>query len=132
MSGTDIARFPIHLGRGATAVVEPEFTGEMSWYEGYGARHADDGVEGRLVCMFTFTESWNTWEVHPNGAEVVLCTAGKITLHQEKPDGSRSSVTLEPGQFAINEAGTWHTADTDGPATAVFVTAGAGTRVRPR
>ena len=132
MSGTDIARFPIHLGRGATAVVEPEFTGEMSWYEAYVGRHADDGLEGRLVSLFTFSESWTTWEVHPNGAEIVLCTAGSITLHQEKRDGSKARVTLGPGEYAINEPGTWHTADVDGEATALFITAGVGTEVRPR
>lgn len=27
MSGTDITQHPIHLGRGATAVIEPAFTG---------------------------------------------------------------------------------------------------------
>lgn len=132
MSGIEIERFPVHLGKGATATVEPEFTGGMDWYERYGERHADDGIEGRLVSMFTFTESWPTWEVHPNGAEIVICTAGSMTLHQEKPDGSTASVTLGPGEYAINEPGTWHTADIEGEATAVFVTAGAGTEARPR
>ena len=82
--------------------------------------------------MFTFTESWDSWEMHPNGAEVVICTSGRITLHQEKPDGSEATVALTPGQYVINEPGTWHTADVDGEATAVFITAGAGTEVRPR
>ncbi|MFT5355283.1 MAG: hypothetical protein ACI9KE_002499 [Polyangiales bacterium] len=39
---------PIHLGLGATAIVQPEFLG-MEWYAGYGARHGSDGGEGRLV-----------------------------------------------------------------------------------
>lgn len=132
MGANDISRFPIHLGLGATAVVEPEFVDPMQWYPAYGERHAGDGFEGRLVSMFTFTESWPTWEVHPNGAEVVLCTAGRMTLHQEKPDGSKATVELGPGEYAINEPGTWHTADVDGEATAVFITSGFGTEVRPR
>src|SRR5581483_11483443 len=78
MSGTDIVKHPIHLGRGATAVVEPAFTGDMAWYQGYTSRHADDGKEGRLVSMFTFTESWGMWEMHPTGSEVVLCTSGTL------------------------------------------------------
>ena len=49
MSGTKISTFPIHLGLGATAEVEPEFTGEMAWYAGYTERHGDDGAEGRLA-----------------------------------------------------------------------------------
>jgi len=127
-----IAVHPIHLGLGATAEVEPEFTGDMGWYGGYGDRNAGDGVEGRLVTMHTFTASWDMWEMHPSGSEVVLCTDGAITLHQEHADGSTATVTLESGHYAINPPGTWHTADIDGTATALFITAGAGTEHRAR
>ena len=132
MSGTDITVHPIHLGLGATAEVEPSFTGEMAWYADYAARHAEDGAEGRLVCLHTFSESWDQWEMHPRGSEVVLCTAGRITLHQEEPDGQRESITLGPGQYAINAPGTWHTADVEESATALFITCGLGTQHRPR
>jgi quercetin dioxygenase-like cupin family protein len=132
MGATDIFRHPVHLGRGASAEKEPEFTGDVSWYEDYADRHAADGAEGRLVGMHRFTGDWDVWEVHPEGSELVLCTSGSMTLHQEKPDGSRGSVTLGPGQYAINEPGTWHTADVATEATAVFITAGKGTRHRPR
>jgi uncharacterized cupin superfamily protein len=131
VSGTNIFTHLIHLGLGATAVVQPEFTG-MQWYEAYGERHAADGKEGRLVSMHTFDKSWDMWEMHPNGSEVVLCTAGSITLHQEHADASRNTVTLKPGEYVINEPGTWHTADVDKEATAVFITAGLGTTHRPR
>lgn len=131
MSAIDIGRSYIHLGLGATAVPQPEFTG-LEWYAEYGARNAGDGNEGRLVCMLEFTEPWTTWEVHPNGAEVVLCTSGRMTLHQEHPDGTRATVTLGPGQYVINPPGVWHTADIEEKATAVFITAGAGTEIRPR
>lgn len=127
-----LAERPIHLGAGATAVVQPEFTGGMDWYMGYGERHGDDGADGRLVSMHTFSESWDSWEVHPKGHEVVICIAGKITLHQEMPDGTQRSVSLAEGEYAINEPGVWHTADVDNPATALFITAGEGTDHRPR
>ena len=132
MDGTKLAANPIHLGLGATALTEPLFTGSMDWYTGYVDRHQSDGVEGRLVSTFTFKDSWNMWEMHPSGAEVVLCLAGDITLHQERPDGSKRSVVLAPGEYAINERGTWHTADVTGEATALFITAGEGTQHRPR
>lgn len=35
-------------------------------------------------------------------------------------------------EYAINEPGTWHTADVQSEATALFVTAGMGTQHRPR
>ena len=128
----DLCAHPLHLGLGATAVVEPEFTGAMDWYEGYTARHASDGAEGRLVSMHTFTESWTMWEMHPLGSEVVLCTAGLITLHQEGADGAATKVTLRAGEYAVNPPGTWHTADVESEATAVFITAGLDTQHRPR
>ena len=41
----DLARFPVHLGLGASAVPQPDFSG-MEWYAEYGARHGADGAEG--------------------------------------------------------------------------------------
>lgn len=126
----DLSKNPVHLGLGATAVTEPEFTG-VAWYADYGARHEADGVEGRLVSMHTFSASWDSWEMHPKGAEVVLCTAGEIALIQEI-EGQPVRTTLSAGQYAINPAGVWHTADVDTAATALFITAGLGTEMRPR
>jgi mannose-6-phosphate isomerase-like protein (cupin superfamily) len=131
MTARPIDRFPIHLGRGGTAVAEPEFTG-MDWYEAYGERHAADGADGRLVSLFSFSESWDSWEMHPAGAEVVLCISGRMTLHQELADGLKQSLDLGPGEYAINPPGAWHTADADGPVTALFITHGEGTTHRPR
>jgi quercetin dioxygenase-like cupin family protein len=121
---------PVHLGLGATVVSEPPFTG-MEWYAAYGERHASDGAEGRLVSMYTFNEPWTSWEVHPQGAELVLCTEGEMTLIQEI-DGQERATTIRAGEYAINPPGVWHTADIEGSATAVFITAGQGTDHRPR
>jgi quercetin dioxygenase-like cupin family protein len=123
---------PVHLGLGATAITQPEFNGALDWYAAYGARHGDDGAEGRLVAMHRFSQSWDSWEMHPAGAEVVVCTAGRITLIQELADGSTERVTIGAGEYAINPPGIWHTADVDGEATALFITAGLGTENRPR
>jgi mannose-6-phosphate isomerase-like protein (cupin superfamily) len=122
---------PLHLGLGATAVPQPEFTG-MEWYEAYGARTEADGSEGRLVSMHRFTESWDSWEMHPAGDEVVLCLEGEMILHQEMADGTKAEVTIGPGEYAINPPGAWHTADIEGEASALFITAGIGTQHRPR
>lgn len=121
----------IHLGPGATAIAQPAFI-DGSWYEGYGARHDADGAEGRLVSLFTFTADWDSWEMHPEGEEVVICTAGSMTLHQQLTDGATASMTLGAGDYAINPRGCWHTADVPDTATAVFITPGSGTQGRPR
>jgi quercetin dioxygenase-like cupin family protein len=127
----ELSRFPVHLGLGATVEHLPEFDGSGEWYERYGAAHEADGFEGRLVSLHTFDAPWDSWEMHPFGAELVACVAGRITLHQEV-DGEDRTAVLDAGQAIVNPPGVWHTADVEGSATALLVTAGAGTQVRPR
>jgi mannose-6-phosphate isomerase-like protein (cupin superfamily) len=123
----------IHLGRGATAEIEPPYYGE-AWFEEYVQRREADGPEGRLVLQYSFSGNWPSWEVHPHGAEVVVCTAGAATIIQEFPDGRVERVALTPGDYAINPPGVWHTADSasDVETTCIFITAGVGTAHRPR
>ncbi len=131
MSVFKLSERPVHLGLGATASIQEPFTGSMEWYQAYGERNASDGEEGRLVSHHTFREPWDTWEMHPKGAELVVCISGRITLHQEL-DGDVTTAVLEPGDAIINPPGVWHTADVDAEASAFFVTAGAGTEMKPR
>ena len=84
------------------------------------------------MSLYDFSEDWPNWEMHPAGEEVVVCLAGEMTVIQEGEDGSTSAVTLGAGQYAINPAGVWHTANVSGSATALFITAGQGTLGRPR
>lgn len=125
-----LVEHPVHLGLGARAQSEPVFSG-MEWYAAYVERHLSDGREGRLVSMFTFESSWDSWEMHPEGHELVLCTGGSMTLVQEL-DGTEVRTVLGPGEYAINQPGVWHTADVQSSATALFITAGVGTQHRPR
>lgn len=127
----DLRTFPVHLGLGARAEAQPAFTG-MAWYEAYAQRTAADGTEGRLVSLYDFTTSWDSWEMHPAGDELVVCTAGEMTLIQEYPDGRLHSETIAAGQYLINPAGVWHTADVPHSATALFATAGQVTQHRSR
>ncbi len=131
MSAHKLSDAFIHLGLGATSVPQPPFSG-VEWYADYGARHGSDGPEGRLVSQHTFTDGWDTWEMHPKGSEVVICTHGAMVLTQEFPDGSRQTVPIEAGEYAINPPGVWHIADVEESATAIFITAGEGTEMRPR
>ncbi|MEM7204831.1 MAG: cupin domain-containing protein [Planctomycetota bacterium] len=126
-----LADRPAHLGTGATAIPQPPFVPDMAWYEAYGVRHASDGREGRLLSMHTFAAPWTMWEMHPEGAEVVLVTEGRCMLIQEC-DGEVTRIELAAGDYAINPPGVWHTADAEGSVTAVFITAGIGTQHRPR
>ena len=122
---------PVHLGLGARVVPQEQFTGNLEWYERYEARTDSDGVEGRLVSMHRYTTSWESWEMHPLGEELVVCTAGTITLLQEINGQVRSAV-LNQGEAVINPPGVWHTADVDDEAAVLIITAGIGTKNRPR
>ncbi|WP_106391287.1 cupin domain-containing protein [Enhygromyxa salina] len=126
MSAFKLSETPVHLGLGAIAEVLPRFDGSMQWYQRYGAAHASDGAEGRLVAVYTFDSDWATWEMHPKGAELVYVMSGELTLIQEI-DGERRATVLAAGDAAINPPGVWHTAKVGEPTTALFITAGEGT-----
>jgi mannose-6-phosphate isomerase-like protein (cupin superfamily) len=128
----DLSRFPLHLGPGGRIHRLPEHDGSVAWYQRYGEEHGADGDDGRLVSMHSFAESWDAWEVHPHGEELVLCVSGELTLHQELADGTERTVVLGAGEGVVNPPGAWHTADVDGPATALFITSGRETGHRPR
>ncbi|PRP96929.1 cupin domain-containing protein [Enhygromyxa salina] len=126
MSAFKLSETPVHLGLGATVVRLPPHDGSMEWYERYGAAHASDGAEGRLVAVHSFDSDWAAWEVHPNGDELVYIISGKMTLIQDV-DGEHRAVELSAGDAAINPPGVWHTARVSEPVTALFITAGEGT-----
>ena len=86
---------------------------------------------GRLVTATTVDDDWDMWEMRPNGDELIVATEGCVRLHLD--DGSTvSEVTIEAPEFVVMPAGTWHTADSLGPARLLIMTWGEGTRHRPR
>ena len=124
----ELASTPIHLA-GTAADPLSGFDGSPAWFERYAAEHPEPGF---LVSSFSFDAPWDHWEMHPHGHEVVVCTAGTMTLHQELPSGEAHTAVLTEGQYVVNEPGTWHTADVGGPATGLFITSGEGTTHRAR
>ena len=57
---------------------------------------------------------------------------GQHDLDQPAQAEQIAGLALEKGEGVVNSAGVWHTADVAGPATALFITAGLGTELRPR
>jgi mannose-6-phosphate isomerase-like protein (cupin superfamily) len=85
-----------------------------------------------LVTCYTYSSDWPSWEIHPNGDEIVMLISGRATMILESRDGQHEPVELEgPGSFAFVPRGTWHTAKTREACTMLFITAGEGTRNRP-
>jgi uncharacterized cupin superfamily protein len=133
MSGApfDLASTFVHLGLGARATPLENFDWSPDSMAGYRERFAADGPEGRLVCIMDQAATWNTWERHPAGEELVVLLSGRVDLIQELDEGEHL-VALRPGQAVVNPPGVWHTAVVHEPGSALFITPGEGTEVRPR
>lgn len=85
---------------------------------------------GRLVTAFEMHETWNVWEMHPAGDELVVLLRGDVDLVLEQDGGTRTIPLRGRGAFLI-PAGAWHTMTVHAPSELLFVTPGAGTEHRP-
>jgi hypothetical protein len=86
----------------------------------------------RLVSHFTFTEDWDTWEMHPAGEEFVCLLWGQVDLILEQ-DGAENRICLStPGAYVLIPGGIWHTVKVYKPSSMLFITPGQGTQNRPR
>ena len=126
----DLTQLPVHLGRGGTAALLPDFGWDEPRLARYAADTASDGPDGRLVTMFEAAGSWEHWERHPAGSEVVIACSGRHRFTQEFDDGPRTT-ELTAGQVLINPPGVWHTATSPEPGRLVVITPGQGTEHRP-
>ncbi|MES2603708.1 MAG: cupin domain-containing protein [Pseudomonadota bacterium] len=106
--------------------VGPEF-----WPDLMGGKLGDFRNE-YLVLTSTFAENWSSWEIHPNGDEIVLLLSGSVDFILETEEGEKVIEVRKPGDYAFVPKGTWHTANALAPTTMLFITAGEGTRGRPR
>jgi mannose-6-phosphate isomerase-like protein (cupin superfamily) len=84
-----------------------------------------------LVTTSTFHEDWPSWEVHPNGDEIVCLLSGAVTFVFERAGGNEQISLDRSGDFAFVPQGIWHTAKTRVPTVMLFITAGEGTLGRP-
>lgn len=127
----DLSTTHVHLGLGATATPLPDFEWSAEYLARYTARFAADGDEGRLVTMGPVSASWDAWERHPAGEELVVLLDGHVDLVQ-RVDGAERRIPLGPGDAVVNPPGVWHTADVREPGRALFITPGRGTEHEPR
>jgi quercetin dioxygenase-like cupin family protein len=126
----DLSRTYVHLGLGATATPLPDFEWSTPYLEGYERRFHSDGIEGRLVVVSPQVDTWDSWERHPSGEEVVVLLSGRVDLVQEL-DGREVTSPLRAGEAIINPTGVWHRTVVHESGTALFITPGLGTEHRP-
>jgi quercetin dioxygenase-like cupin family protein len=127
----DLTATPVHLALGSRALAVEGFDWDGRVLEAYADAVSDDGAEGRLVMVFEGSGSWDVWERHPAGDEVVICLSGRMTVIQEI-DGRNEAIGLGPYEAIVNPPGVWHTADVDEPVRFLTITPGQGTAHRPR
>ena len=127
----DLSHTFVHLGLGVRAVPVPDFEWSPEFLDRYSQSFARDGDEGRLVCIVNQDATWDSWERHPAGEELVVLLGGRVDLIQEV-DGEHPVVELHPGEAVVNPRNVWHTATVHEPGDALFVTPGRGTEHRPR
>lgn len=90
-----------------------------------------DDLVGRMVGVFRFDADWDSWEVHPDGDEIVMLLSGAVDLILDEPEGERV-VSLRGRAATIVPRGVWHTADVLSPSETLHITRGEGTQHRPR
>lgn len=126
----DLSSTYIHLGLGARATPIRDFRWDEDFLSRYEEETARDGDEGRLVMISSQTRTWDFWERHPAGEEVVILLSGRADLVREI-DGKELVVELVPGHAVINPTGVWHRSVVHEPGNVLFITPGRGTEHRP-
>jgi len=128
VSAKEILSTYLHVQDGGKTDVVP--VSESFWEELARGKHPRLD-QGRLMCAFTFSEPWLTWERHPAGEELVMLLSGAATVVLDE-SGQEHAVPLnEPGAYVLVPRNVWHTAKTTVPTTMLFLTPGAGTEHRP-
>ncbi len=93
-------------------------------------KNYDDFRGHELVSCHEFNEDWTSWEMHPNGDEIVMLLSGRATLVLETDAGEKTVFVEEAGSYAIVPRGVWHIVRTTIKTKMLFVTPGEGTRHR--
>lgn len=109
--------------------VEP-LTADDGFWDKLGRGALGDFHNEYLVSCHAFDGDWASWEMHPNGDEMVCLLEGAVTFVLEREDGNREIELRDTGDFAVVPQGTWHTARIREPSRVLFITAGEGTQHR--
>jgi mannose-6-phosphate isomerase-like protein (cupin superfamily) len=126
---------PIHIdsasGTNQHATVLTDFNFDGPSFERYIAQHCQADRPGRLVMIETSPVSWDTWECHPEGDEIVIVIEGEGEFIQQSTDGE-IRIPVGRGDTVVNPKGVWHTADITTPIKAVYITPCPQTHHKPR
>lgn len=83
-----------------------------------------------LISSHEFSKDWDSWEMHPEGDEVVFLLSGNITFVLETQPQETCIELNQLGDYVIIPKGTWHTAKTTKLSQILFITPGENTKHR--
>ena len=100
--------------------ITPNFYQELDAVFGGFAGHA-------LVVRHEFSDDWPTWEMHPNGDELVMLLSGDIDFVLWI-DGTEETIRVnQANHYIVVPKGVGHTARPHKKTSMLFVTPGEGT-----
>ena len=85
-----------------------------------------------LISCHDFTTSWDTWEKHPHGDEIVILLSGEATFLLQLESGVKQINLKTSGEYVLVPKDTWHSANISTPARLLFITPGEGTENKDR
>lgn len=80
-----------------------------------------------LISLYEFSESWNSWERHPAGDEIVMLMSGRVTLVLRIDSAEEQVELTEAGSYVVVPRNIWHTVRVTASASMLFITPGEGT-----
>lgn len=83
-----------------------------------------------LVATFRYSDTWQQWEVHPQGDEVVSVLSGDIELILDQQP-SPLHIKMGAGDTYVIPKNVWHRAVVHVPGDVLHITYGKGTSQRP-
>lgn len=113
--------------RGVNSAKPLQIDDDFWWKLANGSIHP---TPDRLLMHAHQSQSWDHWERHPKGEEVIIQISGETVLLLETDIGYQH-VPLKGFQTVIVPRKSWHTLHVHQPADMIFITPGEGTEHRP-
>ncbi len=83
-----------------------------------------------MIGVYPVESDWPHWEMHPEGAEILVLIDGRIDMMLEE-NGAQRVAPMSAGTTLVVPAGAWHRALVREPGRLMAVTYGPGTEHRP-
>lgn len=77
------------------------------------------------------TEDASSWDMHPHGECIFLLVTGAMAIVVDDGVTGERTIELRAGQACLVPRGVWHRQVVHEPSERIFLTAGAGTQMRP-